>query len=309
MVARVACAGECMVELREQPDGSLIRGYGGDTLNTAVYLARLGVPVDYVTALGDDAWSDEMVAGWQAEGVNTGHVHRLPGRLPGLYIIQTDATGERRFSYWRDSAAARHVFDHADLEALSGFDVLYVSGITLSIFDRAARETLLATLRRLRQRGGRVVFDTNFRPRGWPDRDVARSLYEQVFTLSDMVFASAEDLVQLFGPDGDAALLRHADTVEIILKAEQPSCRVLHGGIVVTVAAEPVAKVVDTTAAGDSFAAAYLAARLRGAEPIEAARAGHALAGLVVGHSGAVIPRSAMASLMQANRDGAVSAP
>ena len=67
-------------------------------------------PVDYITALGDDSWSDELIAAWDAEGVGTGRVLRLPGRLPGLYIIQTDAKGERRFSYWRETAAARLLF-------------------------------------------------------------------------------------------------------------------------------------------------------------------------------------------------------
>ena len=104
-MVRVACIGECMIELSEHADGSLTRSYGGDTLNTALYMARLGTPVDYVTALGDDGWSDEMLAAWQAEGIGTGKVLRLPGRLPGLYVIQTDPAGERRFQYWRDSAA------------------------------------------------------------------------------------------------------------------------------------------------------------------------------------------------------------
>jgi 2-dehydro-3-deoxygluconokinase len=102
-VTRIACIGECMVELREEADGRLSRAYGGDTLNTAVYLARLGASVDYTTVLGDDPWSDEMIAGWQAEGIGTELVVRLSGRLPGLHVIQTDASGERRFSYWRDS--------------------------------------------------------------------------------------------------------------------------------------------------------------------------------------------------------------
>ncbi len=115
MSRRVASIGECMVELRERPDGTLTRGHGGDTLNTAVYLARLGVAVDYVTALGDDAWSEDMVTHWREEGIGTGLVQRLPGLLPGLYIIQIDPAGERRFSYWRDSAAARRLFDRADV--------------------------------------------------------------------------------------------------------------------------------------------------------------------------------------------------
>ena len=95
---RVACIGECMIELREEADGRLSRGYGGDTFNTAAYLARLGTQIDYITALGDDSWSDELIAAWNAEGVGTQRVLRLPGRLPGLYIIQTDPKGERRFS-------------------------------------------------------------------------------------------------------------------------------------------------------------------------------------------------------------------
>ena len=81
-MTRIASIGECMIELSQAAGGLLSRSYGGDTLNTAVYLARLGVAVDYVTALGDDPWSDEMVSAWRAEGVGTGHVVRVPGRLP-----------------------------------------------------------------------------------------------------------------------------------------------------------------------------------------------------------------------------------
>ncbi len=294
----VACIGECMIELRERPDGLLDRSFGGDTLNTAIYLARVGVPVDYVTALGDDPWSDEMCAAWNREGVGTSLVRRVPGRLPGLYIIQTDPSGERSFLYWRDSAAARMLFDPPHGAALGDelahFDVLYLSGITLSIYGQAARESLFAALAGARALGARVVFDTNFRPRGWPDRDLARTLYRQAFARSDIVLASVEDLVPLFGPDGEAELAAHAPTAERVLKLASPCVRIAGAGPEITVEAHPVARVVDTTAAGDSFAAAYLAARLAGHDPAESARAGHRLAGAVVGHSGAIIPANAM---------------
>ncbi len=291
---RIACIGECMVELREQPGGLLQRGWGGDTLNTAVYLARLGLCVDYVTAVGDDAWSDEMLAGWRAEGVGTGLVHRLPGRLAGLYVIQTDPGGERRFLYWRDSAAARRLFDHLDPHALRAFDVLYLSGITLSIFDDAGRAVLLRALDDARARGAQVVFDTNFRPRGWPNPAVARQLYARLFGLAHLVLASAEDLALLHGDRGEAELLRQAAGAEVVLKLDRPASRVFHAGAEHRIEACPVGGVVDTTAAGDSFAAAYLAARLRGAAPAEAARAGHRLAGVVVRYPGAIVPRAAM---------------
>ena len=298
MAARVACIGECMVELREAADGTLTRSHGGDTLNTAVYLARLGMVVDYATALGDDAWSAAMLAAWAAEGVGTTLVRRVAGRLPGLYIIQTDLAGERRFLYWRDSAPARDVFDLPDapalLAALAGYDLLYLSGITFSILRPSGRAALLAGLDAMRARGGRVAFDTNVRAQGWPDRAVAAVLFRQLFARADIVFASLEDLGHLFGDAGEAELAQHAAGAERILKLPWPAVRVTLGSKTVLVEAPPVARVIDTTAAGDSFAAAYLAARLSGRDMADAARAGHKLAGAVVGHPGAIIPRSAM---------------
>src|SRR5882757_2075975 len=125
-MTRVACIGECMIELKQAGGGLFSRGYGGDTLNTAVYLARLGAGVDYITALGDDPLSDEMIAGWAAEGVGTTRVLRLSGKLPGLYMIQTDASGERRFFHWRDSSAVRSLMNLPQtdelLGALAGYD-------------------------------------------------------------------------------------------------------------------------------------------------------------------------------------------
>src|SRR6201991_1966167 len=181
LMAKVACIGECMIELRPAPGGLYSRGFGGDTLNTAVYLARLGVDVDYITALGDDSLSDEMIAGWQAEGVGTGGVARLHGKLPGIYLIETDAKGERKFFHWRESAAARQLMDLPDtesvLQSLAGYDVIYLSAITLSILGEAGRGRLIAALRQARAKGARVAFDTNFRVRGWPDLDVARKVF------------------------------------------------------------------------------------------------------------------------------------
>jgi 2-dehydro-3-deoxygluconokinase len=287
-----------MIELREQVDGCLSRSYGGDTLNTAVYLARLGVGVDYITALGDDPWSDEMLAGWQAEGIGTEQVVRVPGRLPGLYVIQTDVSGERRFSYWRDSAAARSLFElpetPAICKALAGYDLLYLSGVTLSLYGETGRKRLFETLDHARHNGRRIAFDTNFRPRGWPGRLVAQAAYQSAFKRADIVLASTEDLDLLFGSEGYDELIDLGSSAEIVLKLPELACRVLSRDMDLVVRANPVARVVDTTAAGDSFAAAYLASRLAGADPNIAAAAGHRLAGAVVGYPGAIIPLEKM---------------
>jgi 2-dehydro-3-deoxygluconokinase len=295
-----------MIELSQTSGGLLSRSFGGDTLNTAVYLARLGVPVDYVTALGDDPWSEEMLAAWQAEGVGTGLVARVPGRLPGLYLISTDGTGQRRFYYWRDSAPARLLFDLPQTPqiaaALRDRALVYFSGISLSLYGDAGRGRLLDAIDDARAHGCRIAFDTNFRPRGWPDPAIARAAFRSALQRADIVLASAEDLELLFGSVDIGALPVSDPGVEVVLKLAEPAVQIFHAGSTQTIPGEPVADVVDTTAAGDSFSAAYLAARLGGAEPAAAARCGHRLAGEVVRHRGAIIPRSAMpADIMPAS--------
>jgi 2-dehydro-3-deoxygluconokinase len=302
-MTQVACIGECMIELKQaQGDcqgGLYSRGYGGDTLNTSVYLARLGVDVDYITALGDDSLSDEMIAGWEAERVGISRVARLKGKLPGIYMIQTDEKGERRFFHWRESSAARSLMDLSEtddiLDSLATYDVVYLSAITLSIYSAQGRAKLIGALHRARKHGARIAFDTNYRSRGWPGPDVARAVFDEAFTASDIVLAAMEDLLPLYPYESDEQLMPRIRCNETVLKLLQPASIVRFEGVLKEVRAEPVTQpVVDTTAAGDSFSAAYLAARLAGAEPVEAARAGHRLGGVVVCYPGAIIPRSAM---------------
>jgi 2-dehydro-3-deoxygluconokinase len=302
-MTKVACIGECMIELKQAGSGLYSRGYGGDTLNTAVYLARLGVGVDYITALGDDPMSDEMIAGWQAEGVGTDRVVRLMGKLPGLYMIQTDEFGDRRFFHWRESAAARSLLDLPEtggiLDSLAAYDVVYLSAITLSIYSAEGRVKLFDALHRARKHGVRVAFDTNFRARGWPDPEAARAVFDEAFAASDIVLAATEDLRQLYPDQSDEQLMERIRCDEAVLKLLTPASIVRFEGVSREVRAEPVTEpVVDTTAAGDSFSAAYLATRLAGGQPVEAARAGHRLGGVVVCHPGAIIPRSAMPANM-----------
>ncbi|MBN6774438.1 sugar kinase [Pseudomonas granadensis] len=298
---RIALIGECMIELQQRADGSLQQSFGGDTLNTAVYLSRaMGsqAQVDYVTALGDDSFSDAMCRIWASEGIGLDLVQRLPGRLPGLYCIQTDANGERRFLYWRNEAAVRECFTTPAAEpvlaALPDYDVLYFSGITLAVLGAKGRDRLIETLINARQNDARIAFDNNYRPRLWASVEEARAAYRSVLPYVDLALLTVDDEQALFGfPDCDEIFAAYAQigTPEVVLKRGAEACLIRCEGEAFEVPAQKVETVVDTTAAGDSFSAAYLARRLSGGSPAEAAQAGHLLASRVIQVPGALIPK------------------
>lgn len=297
----VICLGEVMVELSlndATPDTVGI-GFAGDTFNTSVYLKRRApdLSVAYATKLGQDKLSDRIVALMDRENLATDFVLRSPDRLPGLYAITTDESGERSFLYWRDRAAVRNLFEPPalDMAALSGTGTLYLSAITLAILSPDDRDRLFEGIAGLRASGTAIAFDSNYRPALWPDVSTARTEIKRAWNLTDIGLPSVDDELALFEDADEAAViarLRGWGVTEGALKRGEKGPLPLDGGTAPSCA--PAAKVVDSTAAGDSFNGGYLAARLTGADQSEALMQGHDLAALVVQNRGAIVPRDAM---------------
>ncbi|WLS79087.1 sugar kinase [Erwinia pyri] len=304
---KIAVLGECMIEL-SQKEHDLSRGFGGDTLNTAVYIARQVDParlgVDYVTALGTDSFSSEMIAAWQQEKVGTSLIQRMEDKLPGLYVIETDPRGERTFYYWRNDAAARFWLESDRAEAicqqLAEYDYLYLSGISLAILSPQSREKLMALLAICRLNGGKIIFDNNYRPRLWPSVEVTRAAYRLMLASTDIAFLTLDDETLLWGESAVEEVIARthaADVSEVVIKRGAESCLVSlpeQPLLEIPAVTLPASSVVDTTAAGDSFSAGYLAVRLSGGSASDAARRGHLTASTVIQHRGAIIPLAAM---------------
>lgn len=306
---RIAVIGECMIELSEKGN-HVNRGFGGDTLNTSVYIARQ-VPADnlavhYVTALGTDTFSDQMLAAWQAENVKTGLIQQFPDKMPGLYYIETDDTGERKFYYWRNDAAARYWLtrEKSDeiCQKLAHFDYLYLSGISVAILNKESREKLIKLLMECRKNGGKVIFDNNYRPRLWESREETQQVYHDVLSCTDIAFLTLDDEDLLWGEEPYEDVITRARALgvsEIVIKRGADSCIVATDDGLENIPAVklPKEKVVDTTAAGDSFSAGYLSVRLQGGNIIDAAIRGHLTASTVIQYRGAIIPMDAMPAL------------
>lgn len=304
-MSRIAAIGEVMIELApyaattDSPREVKVLSFAGDTFNTAVYLARLGAATDYVTILGDDTYSDQILALMEREGIGHGAVGRLAGTSPGLYMISNTADGERTFSYWRDQAPARQLFASDEAAAaltdqLAGCDTLYVSGITLAIIPPEARRRLVGFLKAFRARGGTVAFDSNYRSRLWSSRDEAQQAILALMHQADIALLTLDDEKLLCDDDSvDACQERYEECGlrELVLKRGAQEVIVITPESRMAVPVPPVKDVLDTTGAGDTFNAGYMAARLRGESPVDAAREGIRCAGIVIRHRGGVIDR------------------
>jgi 2-dehydro-3-deoxygluconokinase len=294
---RFVSVGECMVEMSGGEDGQYRLGFAGDTLNTAWYArARLGEEweVDYVTALGDDIYSQQMVDFFDANGIGIGKIQKIMGRRPGLYLIH-QADGDRHFTYWRGQSAARLMAERPGMlnAALEGADTVYFSGISLAILPPRGRGALMQAIHRARQAGARVAFDPNERPALWTSPPIMGSTITAASILADVVLPTFPDERALFGdatPEAVAERYMSWGAEEVVVKNGADRAYVASRESSGYVA--PLADVVsvDPTGAGDSFNGAYLAARAAGATPLEAAVAGHALAAVVIGQRGALVP-------------------
>jgi 2-dehydro-3-deoxygluconokinase len=296
----VVAAGECMLELSRRGDGWQL-GAAGDSFNTALYLRRLGVEVGYLTALGADPFSEEMLRSWRGEGLDTSLVLRDPACLPGLYAIRTDERGERSFHYWRQQSAVRQLFRLPDSDvavlAATRCDLLYLTGITLSLFDATERGRWLQLAAEVRSHGGTVAFDPNYRPQGWASITEARAAVESIASQLSIVLTTDADEKLLFGTSSHTEVLarwRDLGVAEVVVKRGAQGAAAQWGSESEEVAVPQVVRVVDSTGAGDAFNAAYLATRLGGGDLRQALYAGNVLAGAVVQAPGAILSLAQM---------------
>lgn len=291
--------GECMVELRAMNESTLNQSFAGDVYNSAVYLKRCypQIATSIVTALGQDSLSKQMLTRFQSEELSTQYVFAHDDKVPGMYYIETDDTGERSFTYWRSDSAAKKVVDFLNedvVEQLSTGDMFFFSGISLAIIEDSARDKFWETVEQLKNAGVKIVFDPNYRARLWKNTDETKKQYHLAFSLADITLPGVEDLTTLYDIHSVEAVIDYLTPYkiqEIVVKNGPESVITKEGEQLLSHTITPVTNVVDTTSAGDAFNGVYLGARISGRTIADAVRLAAKAAGTVIQQPGAIIPK------------------
>ena len=297
-VRRVACLGEVMIEMIDDGQDRPLLNVAGDTYNTAVYLKRIlntaDTSVSYITALGADRLSDKIIDALDHQNIDATHIEIRPDHAPGIYMVNTAPDGERSFCYWRSESAARTLFQKpctVDFGVLENFDLVLLSGISLAILPAEIRTGLMAALARFRASGGRVAYDSNYRPRLWKDIQTARATNMAMWAQTDIALPSLDDEMDLFGETDEQQVVDRLASVGATFGALKrgPSGPRALGNDQVHQTYKAVDTVVDTTAAGDSFNAGFLGGLMTGHAMDSALMQGHALSSKVIQQKGAII--------------------
>lgn len=258
--------------------------HGGSAANTACAIARLGVPVLFAGACGNDAHGRFLKAGLESEGVDCSML-RMDDALPSQAVLLVlDERGERTaFAY-----PARGGVQHAILSEQFSGDIterigwLHVNGMMLR--EDPAAATQLALMRRCFYAGIPVSLDINTRIESRSNTAFLRNLLEAKRFCS-VIFGSAVDEIPLLTDEHDAetaALKLSENGAAVIARSGAQGAVYYCGGERIHSPAFPI-DVVDTVGAGDTFDGAYIAARMRGLAPSEALREANGAAAICVG--------------------------
>ncbi len=288
--------GECMVELSGAGDGLLRQSFAGDVFNTLWYaraMAEKEWTVAFHTAVGTDPMSDQMLSFIGMAGIDCESISRIADRRPGLYMIHLD-DGERSFSYWRETSAARLLArDRPALKrAIDGASLIYFSGITLAILPPDDTGFLLSCLASARDAGNIVAFDPNIRPILWASPGHMQDAIQHAANHATIVLPSFDDEAAAFGdPSPQATLKRYGQNPEtlVVLKNGPASVLIGHKGTATDYPTNAVKSPVDTTGAGDSFNGAFLACFAQNGDIAASVKAAQTCAATVIRNPGALV--------------------
>ncbi len=265
------------------PTGRIMMTTGGDAMNEATVLSRLGKRVRLISRIGHDDAGAYIKQKCIADAADTRYVQEIDGLDTGVNVVLVDEAGERRFL--TNPHGSLRALEASDItaEALQGAKIFCFASIF--VFPRIDPVQLEQIFHMAREAGLLVCADTTLPKHGETVRDLAPALRQLDYFFANLV--EAQQITGLTVPEKVACSLLHAGAQHVIIKLGADGCLIADRDGQRRIPACPDTSCIDTTGAGDNFAAGFLAALLDGKSVDACAQYANACAAVSVEHVGA----------------------
>lgn len=290
----IAIIGECLIELSANgtlADTSTLNKYfGGDTVTTAVAIARLGGNVTYLTKVGNDGFSEFIISSLQKENIDTSLI-KTNDEQNGMYILSKTLEKKELLYYKRKTAATKLSIDDINEDCIQKLKLVYSTGVVQSL-SAGARELVRETFKCAKENEVLTAYDPNYTSCFMNSTDT-REYFEEIIDYTDIIFLSLKN---------DAARLYEVDSIDKIMKYFWDK------GVKIVVIKSHIdngyytgyrgdinftefynsSKAIDTTASGDVFNGGFLYAITNGYTPFDATKFASVVSGLQTQNYGAI---------------------
>ncbi len=294
----IVSIGECMVEFySDKPfvDAETFRkSYGGDTMNVLVAGSRLGSRIGYITRVGEDDFAPYLLQGWLNERIDLSLVKIIPGLKNGVYFVAAYEGGGYEIAFYRKGSAATTLsVDDINTEYITAARYLHASGVSQAISESCRSAVYEACRLVAENKTGEVSYDPHYRSDMWSVKE-AQSAFQELLPFIDILFLKhpfeSENLVGITEPEQLIRSLWRQGVRIVALKVGKRGCVIgeRHSGIIGSVDALKVNRIIDHTGAGDVFSGAFLHGLAREMDVFQAAWLGNIMAGLKITGRGAI---------------------
>ena len=290
----IAVIGECLVELSANgslADTSTLNKYfGGDTITTAVTIARMGGNIAYLTNVGNDGFSEFILSALQKEKIDTSLI-KTNEEQNGMYIVSHTLTNKEVLYYKRKTAATKLSIEDFSEENIKRLKLIYSTGVVQSL-SASSRELIRESFKTAQKNEVLTAYDPNYTS-CFMNTDDAKEYFEEIIEHTDVVFLSLKnDAVKLYEVDSIEKIMHYmwdkGVKIAVIKSHIDNGYYTGYNGDISFTEFYNTQKAIDTTASGDVFNGGFLYALINGYAPSEATKFASVVSGLQTQNYGAI---------------------
>ena len=290
----VAIIGECLIELSSNgtlaESSTLNKFFGGDTVTTAVAVARLGGAVTYLTKVGNDGFSEFIISSLKKENIDTSLI-KTNDEQNGMYIVSNAQEKKEILYYKRKTAATKLSIEDINEDIINKVKLIYSTGVVQSL-SASSRELVRESFRIAKENDVLTAYDPNYTS-CFMDSSDTKEYLEEIIEYTDIIFLSLKgDAVRLYEIDSIDKIMKHCwdkGVKIVVIKSHiDNGYYVGYKGEISFTEFYNTTKAIDTTASGDVFNGGFLYAITNGYTPNEAVKFAAVASGLQTQNYGAI---------------------